>query len=62
MVEALAEEVSRFWKAMERGSELFPELVKLQKGNPVEELERKPGEIPENGLEMGMYCEGLVLN
>ena len=61
-VEALVEEVAGLQRAMERQSELLLELVKLQRGNPVEEPGREPGEILENGLEGGMYSEGSVLN
>jgi len=50
-VEALVE-VSRPLRAIERQSELLLELVKLQQGNLVEEMERKPGEIQENGLQV----------
>jgi len=61
-VEALAEEVAGLQSAMERQLELLLELVKLQQGNQVEEPEREPGEILENGPEVEMCCKGLVLN
>ena len=61
-IQALAEEVAGLWRAMERQSELLLELVKLWQGNPVEELERELGEIPEDVPGVGMYCEGSVSN
>jgi len=61
-VEALVEEIAGLQRAMERQSELLLELVKLWQGNPVEELERELGEIPEDVPGVGMYCEGSVSN
>jgi len=60
-VEALTEEVTGLWRAMERQAELLPELVKLWQGNLVEDPEREPAETPENLPEVEMYCESLVL-
>ena len=61
-MEALVEEVTGLWRAMERQFELLLELVKLWQGNPAKEPEREPGEIPENGPGVEMYCESLALN
>jgi len=61
-VKALAEEVARLFRAMERQAELLLELVKLWQGNPIGKSERELGEIPENGPEVEVYCESLALS
>ena len=62
-VEALAEEVSRLWRAIETHLALLLELsVKLWQGNMVEDPERELGEFLEDGPGAGIYCECLVSN